>query len=130
MGAASAGEGALDRLVWGASRLGDAATLQQLLARGAGTNWSPPCVVDSEGNLLSPDPGMGMSCLCVAAMEGHQAIISQLLEAGADVNQAREADGATPLFVAAMYKREAIVKMLLEAGADLNLAFPTANPDR
>ena len=32
----------LDLLVWGASRLGDQATLRHLLANGGGSSWAPP----------------------------------------------------------------------------------------
>ena len=42
-----------------------------------------------------------------------------LIEAGADVNQARD-DGAKPLYIAAQQGHEAIVRALMELGADVN----------
>ena len=44
-----------------------------------------------------------------------------LIEAGADVNKARD-NGVTPLFIAAHKGHEAVVRALIEAGADVNKA--------
>ena len=46
-------------------------------------------------------------------------IVRALVEAGADLNQARES-GATPLHAASYKGHLAVVKYLVEAGADLN----------
>ena len=56
-----------------------------------------------------------------AAREGHEAVVKALIEAGADVNKAKN-DGETPLYMAASNGHEAVVKALIEAGADVNKA--------
>ena len=48
-------------------------------------------------------------------------MVKALIEAGADVNKARN-DGWTPLYSAASKGHEAVVKALIEAGADVNKA--------
>ena len=57
----------------------------------------------------------------MAAWNGHEAVVKALIEAGADVNKARD-DGWTPLYTAASNGHEAVVKALIEAGADVNKA--------
>ena len=61
----------------------------------------------------------GVTPVYIAAQEGHKAIVSALLAAGADKNAAIK-DGATPLFVAAQQGHEAAVSALLAADADMN----------
>jgi ankyrin repeat protein len=64
----------------------------------------------------------GMTPLMFAAREGYIEAAKALIEAGADVNQAREGDRTTPLLMAAINGHFDIGKYLLERGADPNLA--------
>ena len=128
--ASQCGGTTIDRLIWGAARLGDAEAIEYLLAKGGGIGWVPLAVYNRDGQLSSADQAMGMTSLCVAAMEGHLDVVRLLLRVGANANLARSADGATPLFLAAMYKHEAVVKALIEGGADVNLAFPSSPPEQ
>jgi len=50
---------------------------------------------------------------------GHEAIVKQLLEAGADIESKDSEYGRTPLWRATENGHDAIVKQLLEAGADV-----------
>ena len=105
----------LDLLVWGASRLGDQATLRYLLANGGGTSWRP-----SEGDdELEGGPN---SCLRAASVRGHTGAVKELLESGVDVDEAQTNDGRTALFIAAQEGHEGVVEQLLKAGADVNKA--------
>ncbi|RYP76681.1 hypothetical protein DL771_001603 [Monosporascus sp. 5C6A] len=54
-----------------------------------------------------------------AAKGGHEAVVQQLLETGADV-YARDKDGRTALSYAAERGHEAVVQQLLETGADVH----------
>ena len=60
--------------------------------------------------------------LLFAAREGHEAVVSALLSAGADKNAVRQ-NGAAPLYIAAENGHEAVVSALLAAGADKNAAM-------
>jgi hypothetical protein len=55
--------------------------------------------------------------LCKAAQNGHEAMVRGLIEAGADVNEAK--DDASPLYIAAEFGHEAVVRALIEAKSDL-----------
>jgi bla regulator protein blaR1 len=61
--------------------------------------------------------------LVEAAAHGDVASMTELLNAGADVNAAVDGDGS-PLIVAAREGHMAVVRFLLERGADVNLAVP------
>ena len=56
----------------------------------------------------------GVTPLCVAAQQGHEAVVRALIEAGADVNKATD-DGVTPLSIAAQNGYTAIVQILRDA---------------
>ena len=56
----------------------------------------------------------------MAAQEGHGAIVTALIEAGADVNRINEESGNFPLLQAAQNDHGAIATALIEAGADVN----------
>ena len=104
----------LDLLVWGASRLGDQATLRYLLANGGGTSWTPSEDDDEvEG---------GDSCLLVASRMGHEGAVKDLLESGVDVDEVRTDDGSTALILAAHNGHEGVIDQLIEAGADVDKA--------
>jgi cytohesin len=59
--------------------------------------------------------------LNIAAHFGHEMVVRSLIEAGADINKARDI-GATPLYVGAQFGHETVVRALIEAGADINKA--------
>ncbi len=62
------------------------------------------------------------SLLYYAASKGKTDAVDWLINKGADANQARTNDGATPLFIAAQNDHTATVELLLERGADVNQA--------
>ena len=105
----------LDLLVWGASRLGDQATLRHLLTNGGGTSWTHP--MDGEEPCQR-----GSTCLWAASVSGHREAVKELLESGVDVDGANAVNGTTALFVAAFQGHEGVVEQLLEAGPDVNKA--------
>jgi ankyrin repeat protein len=63
----------------------------------------------------------GQTPLHVASKNGKEAIVSLLLEHGADVNAEHDNDGLTPLHLACEYEEEAVVALLLKKGADVNV---------
>ena len=65
---------------------------------------------------------LGGSWLYMAAAQGHAAVITALIQVGADLNLANK-NGATPAFIAAQNGHVEVIKALHEAGADLNQAL-------
>jgi len=64
----------------------------------------------------------GCTPLFIAAQNGYNSSVKLLIEAGGNVNQAREDTGASPLFMASQNGHLAIVKVLLKAGGNVNQA--------
>ena len=58
-----------------------------------------------------------LSFFSIAAWQGHLAVVTKLIAAGADVNKARTDDGSTPLFMAAEKGHLTVVTKLIAAGA-------------
>jgi ankyrin repeat protein len=90
--------------IFEAARIGDAQTVEQLLASGADVN--------------APDD-QGMTPLWVAAGNDRADIVRLLIERGADVNASGKR-GRTPLHVAFHYGYAGIARLLIEKGADMN----------
>ena len=127
-----------------ASARGHAAVVEGLLDGGADPNRASPQgetplmvaartgVVDTVEALLRYGAGLGVdaregwrgqTALMWAAAEGHAAIVSPLVAAGADVD-ARSDGGFTPLAFAVRAGHAAAAEALLKAGADVDLALP------
>lgn len=100
---APSGIHAAQQQLFAAATQGDAKVVRKLLA-------------DGQINVAAADPVKGKTALMHAVRHGQQAIARQLLEAGADVNQART-DGWTPLMLAAWRSQTAMARLLLKAGA-------------
>ena len=66
--------------------------------------------------------GKGATPLWVSCLNGQLGSLTALLDAKADVNQARTNDGVTPLFIACQKGHGSIVEALLGRGADVNQA--------
>ena len=75
----------------------------------------PVDLADSGGNTL----------LMLAAYHGQAAVVSALLERGADVNRLNDR-GQSPLAGAVFKGEDTIVWLLLEAGADVDAGSPSA----
>ena len=71
-----------------------------------------------EHGMRAPVPG-AKTALLYAAREGATGVARQLLEAGADIEQA-DANGTTPLLTAVINDRMDTARALIEAGADVN----------
>jgi ankyrin repeat protein len=77
-------------------------------------------LVEHKADVNEPG-GNGKTPLILAAQNGHEDIISYLLERGAEVNGRNAADGTTALMWAANTGRARIVELLLESGGDARL---------
>ena len=64
----------------------------------------------------------GLTPLLFAIREGRTETVEILLDAGADINQARPGDGTTPILMAAINGHFDLVLRLLERGADVKRA--------
>ncbi|KAM9754645.1 ankyrin repeat, SAM and basic leucine zipper domain-containing protein 1 [Menidia menidia] len=68
--------------------------------------------------------GSQMTCLMLAAREGHSKIINQLVSHGAQIDS-QDSNGYTALSIAAQYGREEAVLKLLQLGADKTIRTET-----
>ena len=69
---------------------------------------------------ISQPNEQGYTLIHVAAMEGHTHALSELMKAGADINNPHALTGATPLHTAIFENRNAAVVELIDRGADVN----------
>ncbi len=74
-------------------------------------------MLQSHAELLELRDKEGVTGLLWACDRGHVELVGELLNAGADIQQA-DASGLTPLHYAALNNREDLVKLLLSRGAD------------
>ena len=94
-----------DFTIWADARAGDGGAVERRLAGGA--------------DIDEPDPVLGVTPLCWAAMSGHTHVVGLLLDNGADID-ARNEDGSAPLHGAAFMGRAETAVLLLDRGADAN----------
>jgi hypothetical protein len=71
-------------------------------------------------NNPADNPADATTLLLLAAKEGHIKAVNKLISAGADVNQADDQQGFTPLETAAEQGHLEVVQALLAKGADVN----------
>jgi ankyrin repeat protein len=76
-------------------------------------------IVKTKVDIESENRESGQTPLSWAAMNGHEAVVRLLLEAGADIESEDSLNGKTPLSTAAGMENEAIVRLLLGAGANI-----------
>jgi ankyrin repeat protein len=74
---------------------------------------------ESDVNFENPK-ALGSTPLFVAARNGFVELADLLIEAGANINFARQDDGITPLYIAANNGYKDMVKLLLRNDADPN----------
>ena len=72
----------------------------------------------------------GFPVLCVAAQNGHDAIVEQLIGAGASVDTPNKQNGATALYVAAEKGHGTVVEKLIGAGASVDTPNKQEAPRR
>lgn len=117
-----------------AARAGQPAAVAALLEGGADVlaasrigeepPFRPNGGTRGEGVEKAPERGMraaipgGKTALHFAARDGHAAIVAQLLEAGADINEV-DPNGITPLIYATSNNRMEVAQLLIERGADI-----------
>jgi hypothetical protein len=91
-----------------AAKLGDSATIETLIAKGADVN---------------AETGAGTTSLMMAASAGQLAVLRALLQRGAVVNKVRS-DGFSALTLAVFFGHEQIVRELLASGAEIDAGTP------
>lgn len=95
-----------DDSLWSAAAAGDVDAVREQL--------------QDEVDIEAGDPAFGITPLSIAVLHDQPAVVSLLIEGGADVN-GRGRDGGTPMFGAAFLGRSACAELLLAAGADITL---------
>ena len=97
--ARAAGPTCVNMLLWGAAKVGDRDAVRVLLAEGANREWCHPAGAEK------PNP------LCVAAKEGHQEVVKEMLS---DDKRIRERMAMKALPFAAGSGHEDMVELLLK----------------
>ncbi|WP_263356030.1 ankyrin repeat domain-containing protein [Acidicapsa ligni] len=64
----------------------------------------------------------GLSALLVAARDGHEAAVRELIRGGVDLDETSDTDHATPVILAAINGHYDLAKLLIESGANVKLA--------
>ncbi|EGX45684.1 hypothetical protein AOL_s00159g4 [Orbilia oligospora ATCC 24927] len=124
-------------MIWNAIKRGYNAVVKLLLENGAnpelkvgdrtmllfatevGQEMVVKMLLEKGARLGSKSDAVGQTALSVAAIMGHQTILTLLLEGGAEL-ESEDTCGRTPLSYAAFKGQEAIAKILLEKGANIN----------
>ena|GEM_PF-4287420 len=104
--------GCVPRTIVGAARVGDLATVKELVMKGKdpnGTDW--------HFGELFPDK----SALMYAAKQGDLGMAKFLLENGVDVNEQTNNGGVTALFFAVTARNVEMMELLIENGANIEL---------
>jgi ankyrin repeat protein len=65
--------------------------------------------------------------LFIASQDGHVEVARLLIEAGADIDKAKD-NGVTPLYVASQNGHVEVARLLIEAGADIDKAADNGPP--
>jgi len=131
----SSTESLMDKL-WLAAYQNKASKVASILKKGinpdvSSTESTPLWIACTQGNL---EPALlliaaganvnakceGISCLCAAAENGHSTIVTELINAGCDINLPTQ-KGDTPLGLATLNGHEECVEKLIAAGADVNI---------
>ncbi len=91
---------------------------RQLLEAARGGRWADVLALLKAGPVnVNARDARGGGVLALAARDGHDAAVRELLARGADRDQASH-EGFTPLGAAAFYGRRSTLRLLLRAGAD------------
>jgi ankyrin repeat protein len=133
------GQESLDERLLVATKQGELATVQSLLAKGANPNWRGPNgwsllmsaaqtpkgklpimqALLAKGARVNDQSADGMTALIIATHAGRVDAVELLLFKKADVNK-MSSNGVTALLAAAYMKQHGMVDMLLAKGANVN----------